>query len=51
MEGAVLNVRFRRLYELSENKLTTVREMKTVSGGRVGEAWNWGRMYRPRRIM
>jgi len=44
MEGATLNVRFRRLYELSENKLATIREMKTVGGGRVGEAWNWGRI-------
>lgn len=40
MNRESLNIRFRRLYKLSENKLVTIREMKNVGGGEVAEAWN-----------
>jgi len=43
LDEKVLSVTLRRLYELSEHKMMTVREMKTVNGGEVGEAWTWRR--------
>jgi len=34
IDGEALSVRFKRLHELSENKMATVREMKTIDGER-----------------
>lgn len=34
-------MRFKRLYELSDNQMATIREMKTIDGGEVKETWAW----------
>jgi len=40
MEQGLLDVRLRRLYELTENKLVSVAEMFSLSWGMEGETWN-----------
>lgn len=41
IDGEALFVRFKRLYELYDNKMATIREMKTIDGGEVKETWAW----------
>jgi len=42
---APLRDQFRRLYDLSENKLSTVAQMFAWGWGEEGEAWKWRRLW------
>jgi len=37
----LLEVRFRRLFELADNKLVTIAKMHCFGWGVNGEAWKW----------
>jgi hypothetical protein len=43
LDGVSLESKFRRLFELEENKLITVADMKLLGWGVNGEAWKWRR--------
>jgi len=43
LEGDILNHRFKRLYDLSENKMVTVADMSNLGWNVEGGGWKWRR--------